>query len=796
MIREHTESSNPCSESRALLECRDRRRPDISWRLESALATEELASSDLPSPFHPARALANPFVHAVQLDYRIAPSADASLALTASVSLAGADTPKLARAAARVGEVLRAGFASLRPTHEFAPVAVFDAPDVESHGTTWCLRPRGLRVASDRRRTAGFSFVDDQAVQEVLVAPLAGQRGSVAFLSHLTTSSPGVMSLSMRIERVVLADEEVAALDKALRALRRGAMVGQPTAHGSWLPTDDGALSESAQRVLESWLRRRLGYRLVCTLRSGGDARTLVDAGLLYRLYPGVETAVTRLGDGTAQWLSTAGDHAIDLRDCVTDIDQLPDWLPNRRVLVAAGVPRHYAEVDAVMPPDGIVLGRTASGEVRLAAGDRSRHLYLCGSTGTGKSTLLFNLALQEIEAGMGVCVIDPHGDLHDALLGSLPRHRLGDVVLVDPGHPEGAIGLNFLETRGPERRREVAFLVNEMIKIFESLYDMRAVGGPMFEQYMRNTLLLLMLTTEYEQATLLDVARVFEDPTFRRALLERCPDPLVRSFWRRQAEKAGGDAALNNMAPYVTSKLNLFVANPLVRPIIGQVKSTIDFRAIMDERRILLVNLSRGELGRFDSQLLGMLVMGRLLLAAFSRADVPADRRVPFSVYVDEFQNFTTDTVAQALSEARKFGLSLTLANQTLSQLEASANRVLEAVLGNCGSMVLFRLGVPDARRLEAYSGPQLTAADLQGLPDYHAVVRLLVSNHPQPPFVMKTEPRRAVLGAAGAEEVRAIAFGRHARRVADVEDEISRRWTSDPFAEPDRAENERSED
>jgi hypothetical protein len=396
----------------------------------------------------------------------------------------------------------------------------------------------------------------------------------------------------------------------------------------------------------------------------------------------------------------------------------------------------------------------------------------------------------------MGVCVIDPHGDLHDALLGSLPRCRLDDVVIVDPGHPEGAVGLNFLETRGPDRRREVAFLVNEMIKIFESLYDMRVAGGPVFEQYMRNSLLLLMLTTEYQQATLLDVARVFEDQAFRRALLVRCPDPIVRSFWARQAEKVGGELALHNMAPYVTSKLNLFVANPLVRPIIGQVKSTIDFRAVMDERRILLVNLSRGELGRFDSQLLGMLVMGRLLLAAFSRADVPVDRRVPFSLYVDEFQNFTTDTVAQALSEARKFGLSLTLANQTLAQLEASASKVLEAVLGNCGSIVLFRLGIPDAKRLEVYTTPQLSAPDLQDLPDYHAAVRLLVSNHPQPPFVMRTEPRRARLGAAEAEEVRALAFGRYARRVADVEDEIAQRWSSDPFAEPASEVGERSED
>jgi hypothetical protein len=211
-----------------------------------------------------------------------------------------------------------------------------------------------------------------------------------------------------------------------------------------------------------------------------------------------------------------------------------------------------------------------------------------------------------------------------------------------------------------------------------------------------------------------------------------------------------------------------------------------------MDERRILLVNLSRGELGRFDSQLLGMLVMGRLLLAAFSRVDVPADRRVPFSVYVDEFQNFTTETLAQALSEARKFGISLTLANQTLSQLEASASKVLEAVLGNCGSMVLFRLGIPDAKRLEAYTASQLTAADLQDLPDYHAAVRLLVSNHPQPPFVMRTQPRWSVSGAAGPEEVRALAFGKYAHRVTEVEDEISRRWTSDPLPPTRKEANE----
>jgi hypothetical protein len=376
MPQERPEPSAARTEPSGFVECRDRRlRRDVTWRLESTLATAEPVPLQPPLPFHPARALANPFVDAVRLDYRVDPSADASLALTACVSITGTDTPKLERAAVRVDEVLRAGFASLRPTYEFVPATGPSAPDEERRGTAWRLMPRGLRIESVRTRHAGFDRVDRRATPVVLVSPPAAQRGNVGLLTQLAANPPHAISLIVDIERIVLSEGAIAALDQSLRALRRGAAVGRLTHGGAWVPTDDAALSEAAQQALGAWLRKPVGYRLVCTVMSAGDARTLVDAGLMAGLYPGTDTTVERASDASAGPLTVAGHHAIDLRDCVTDIELLPEWLPDRGALVAAGVPRHYPEGEAMVPTDGIVLGRTASGPVRLSPADRTRHV-------------------------------------------------------------------------------------------------------------------------------------------------------------------------------------------------------------------------------------------------------------------------------------------------------------------------------------------------------------------------------------------------------------------------------------
>jgi hypothetical protein len=270
----------------------------------------------------------------------------------------------------------------------------------------------------------------------------------------------------------------------------------------------------------------------------------------------------------------------------------------------------------------------------------------------------------------------------------------------------------------------------------------MKVCGGPMFEQYFRGALQLI-LADPSTTGTLVDMPAIFERKPFRDALIKKCEPSLLSDFWK-MAERTGGEATLANIAPYIVSKINSFVHNALLRPIIGQPRSTIDFRAIMDSRRILLVNLSRGALGELDMRLLGMVVLTKLMCAAMSRLNVAASRRRAFMVYVDEFQNFTTGATASLLSESRKFGLCLTLANQNLAQLSVSkgSENIEHSVLGNVGSMALFRLGAPDAEKLAIYTRPHFGPAELQALPNFHAAARLLTPTGPTEAFVFQTRP------------------------------------------------------
>jgi tRNA isopentenyl-2-thiomethyl-A-37 hydroxylase MiaE len=328
----------------------------------------------------------------------------------------------------------------------------------------------------------------------------------------------------------------------------------------------------------------------------------------------------------------------------------------------------------------------------------------------------------------------------------------------------------------------QVNFAINELLATFDRLYDMRACSGPMFESFFRNAMLLLM-ESGLEDATLTEFSLVFEDADYRKFLKSRCTNPLVVGFWTNQAEKAKGDAALENMAPYIVSKINAFTCNALIRPIVGQAKSTIHLRKILDNRGILLVKLPKGILGALDTQLLGSLLLSKVFATALGRARVKSTERSTFHLYVDEFQNFTNDTVAHILSEARKYGLFLTLANQNLSQLRANPGRqnILDAVLGNVGSLIAFRIGPSDAEKLWPYTEPEFGSLDLQGLPNYHAVGRLLTAQGPTRPFVFRTLPPTRPRGykRAGAEAW-AIKERSFARPIAEVEAEILRRRTA----------------
>ncbi len=429
----------------------------------------------------------------------------------------------------------------------------------------------------------------------------------------------------------------------------------------------------------------------------------------------------------------------------------------------------------ANMPKQGMIIGknlyRGVESVVRMQENDRRRHLYVIGQTGTGKSVFMRNLIVQDIKQGKGVGVLDPHGDI-EKILGLIPKERAEDVVLVDPSDLERPLALNMLEY-DPKYPEQKTFAVNELMSIFDKLYDLKTTGGPMFEQYTRNALLLLM-DDPNEEVTLLEVPRVLADKEYRSRLLSKCQNMIVRDFWEKEADKAGGDASLQNMVPYITSKFSIFISNDYMRPIIGQAKSSLDFRQIMDEQKILLVNLSKGRLGDVNSNLLGMIVTGKLLMSAFSRVDLLEEQRKDFYLYMDEFQNFSTDSISTILSEARKYRLSLIAGHQFIGQL---SDDIREAVFGNVGSMVCFRVGAEDAEFLVKQFEPVFDANDLINIDNFNAHVKLMISNQTSKPFDLMTYPPEQD-NPEVAQAIKELSRLKYGRDKTMVEQEISTRY------------------
>jgi hypothetical protein len=315
---------------------------------------------------------------------------------------------------------------------------------------------------------------------------------------------------------------------------------------------------------------------------------------------------------------------------------------------------------------------------------------------------------------------------------------------------------------------------VNELLEIFDKLFNMSVAGGPMFEQYFRNSALLVMDDPD-SGSTLLEIARIFSSPDFRKLKLSKCKNEMIKSFWRDVAEKAGGDASLQNMVPYITSKFDNFLTNEIMRPIICQQKSAFNFRDIIDNQKIFLVNLSKGRLGETNAYLLGMILVGRLTMAAMGRADIVEERRKDFYLYIDEFQNVTTKSIAVVLSEARKYRLALTVAHQFIAQMQ---EEIKKAVFGNVGSMAVFRVGTEDAEFLAKYFEPVFTADDLVTIPNYNAYVKLLLGGESGAPFNMETlVPEKG--DPAMAEKVRQLVAVKYARPRSVVEEEIQHRYT-----------------
>ncbi|MBI4262588.1 type IV secretion system DNA-binding domain-containing protein [Candidatus Uhrbacteria bacterium] len=441
---------------------------------------------------------------------------------------------------------------------------------------------------------------------------------------------------------------------------------------------------------------------------------------------------------------------------------------PNIRWLMAKKAPPPVN-----MPKNGIALGKcTYRGDdvlVRIKREDRRRHVYIIGKSGSGKSVLLANMVKQDIANGDGVCVIDPHGDFADDVLSSVPKERAEDVIYFDPSDAERPMGLNMLEA---ETEQEKDFATQEMIAIFYKLVTDPSMIGPMFEHYMRNAMLTLMADPKNGN-TIVEIPRILTDKEFQRHQLRAVDDPIIRAFWEKELPQTSGQTK-GEMLPYLVSKIGRFIENQLMRNIIGQPKSGFNFRQIMDEKKILIANLAKGKIGEMNSNLLGLILVSKLQMAAMRRADLAEEKRHDFYLYIDEFQNFITKSIATILSEARKYRLDMTIAHQYMGQLvqDGKNTEIRDAVLGNAGTMLSFRIGVEDAEVLAKEYAPVFTAYDLVNVERFTAYVKLLIDNTAAPPFNMGTIPfhRDDVDLMEKIKQLSRLKFGRD-RRIVEAE-------------------------
>lgn len=435
----------------------------------------------------------------------------------------------------------------------------------------------------------------------------------------------------------------------------------------------------------------------------------------------------------------------------------------------------------APVPPevsaDGLLLGynqyRGRKTNVAIKRPDRQRHMYIIGKSGSGKTNFIQSLALQDIRNGEGVCVLDPHGDMIEWLLGNIPKNRIDDVVVFDPSDLERPIGLNMLEV-SDESQQDMA--ASEMITIFYKLFPPEMIG-PMFEHHMRNVMLTLMSDPD-DLGTIAEIPRMFSDADFQKEWVAKVKNPVVRSYWENEVAKTS-DFHKSEMLGYLISKVGRFVEDTMMRNIIGQQHSGFQLREIMDKQKILLVNLAKGKTGEVNSSLLGMIIVSKLQMAALARADMPEEERKDFYLYIDEFQNFITDSIATILSEARKYRLDLIVGHQYMGQLVKDGKTdIRDAILGNVGSTFVSRIGPEDSDVLEKLYAPTFSGYDLINSDKYTWYVKMVVDNTQVRPFTMKTFPS-AKSDAKLAAAIKQLARLKYGRDRAIVEAEIAERST-----------------
>ena len=651
------------------------------------------------------------------------------------------------------------------------------------HKRSWAIwievKPTTVSSAPPKLSSLGFGI---QSEERQARSGLSLPNLAPTFDSHiiespavLIASVPQIELFEIEFTRMDLPTESVNALEEAFR-LQVLIQQASPPYNQPNLP----------QAFLALWLSQRTGWRVTARARVR-DANSIPIAPLemigrdLFRCECDIIT-------------ETAGSDVqvpFNLGQAYPRGWAFPPIFPSLDTIGSLAASRMHNSSVPDLPKKGLKIGVAEESDVRLPIQSRDRHTYVVGATGTGKSTLLARMIREDMERGEGVILLDPHGDLYRAAMDAVPKSRKGEVFSLDPTNSKKPPGLNILDMpESPLRRRHAAFVVGELLRFFEESWNMREAGGPTFEMYFRNTLLLMCLqdaernpksstsgevgeqklSEERRKAVEESIRGIFDlepkgvlkgpfvdsiqiplnlssftkvmvDEKFRNALLNRCTEKSVVHFWREIAVKTFGDQSLANYVPYISSKINGLVQTGFVSDLLCADRNDFRIGDRMNRGELVLLNLNKGILGGYESKLLGTILMMEIFAAGLQRSILPESKRRPINVYVDEFQNFVSDNVASMLSEARKFGLRLTLANQTLAQLRANAGRqdLLETVLGNVGNMILFRLGVPDAERLKLFIEP-FTRQQMQELPNFHALVRMLTPEGPVRPLIMKT--------------------------------------------------------
>jgi len=459
-------------------------------------------------------------------------------------------------------------------------------------------------------------------------------------------------------------------------------------------------------------------------------------------------------------------------------------WLSSRKPSIPLGIPGPE--------PENVYVGTARSGsqdkDVYLKPADRFRHIYALGGSGSGKSVFLTNLVLQDIQKGNGVCIVDPHGELVDDILLRLPPERADDVILFSPSITNRPLGLNMLET-DPLKPEQKTVVIDTLFQIWDKLYDLQKTGGPMFETYMKNAMRLVMSHPE-SGSTLMEIPKVLADEDYRSFKLAMCDEQEVVDFWEKQAMKAGGEASLENVVPYIVSKLAPFVSNDFIRPMVGQQTSSINFRQAMDNKKVVLVKLEKGLIGETSAYLLGMVIIGNILLAGMGRNDglkynedgttseILKNERSAFFVYIDEMQNFLFDAIPKALEEIRKYHVGFTLAHQFVKQvIKQGDERIKDSIMANTGSKFIFQSSADDAEYLAKTFAPYLTAADLQKPERYTANSIVMVDGQRTTPFNIAPPAPSKNIDPDLRKKVIQLSTEKYGKTREEVEEEIKER-------------------